>query len=377
MPATAADREMVLRAFGETKAAKGVLGFKPLSADQPSSTGQPKQIQRGGGDPQPLIGNTMGSAAKAAAAKQDAKSKEKEKETKPEVVDLASASDTPPKKAPEKKPEKDSENEVEYEKKAIASAGELLKRLGPALSRAGRYALRAGAVGGGIGGVHGLLRGRDEGQSRIGSILQGIMRGGTIGAGIGGGAGLASGMMTPSGLHKALETLRGTPGRLEYITGRGTMARPSKAVLAAAREAEKKAKNRYGRNALCVSILKRSGEPVVVGSHWETNGRRVVALVKNAIEDFAQERLASRFVYELSDQMQSLGKVETSMLQSLLKHLLKRHHNQKKPLPETKLDTLMAWVEAFEQGEAVEGGAAGELSRWLFLARFITQGGGE
>jgi len=152
---------------------------------------------------------------------------------------------------------------------------------------------------------------------------------------------------------------------------------PLDAVLAAAREAEKKAKNRYGRNALCVSILKRSGEPVVVGSHWETNGRRVVALVKNAIEDFAQERLASRFVYELSDQMQSLGKVETSMLQSLLKRLLKRHHNQKKPLPETKLDTLMAWVEAFEQGEAVEGGAAGELSRWLFLARFITQGGGE
>jgi CRISPR-associated protein Cmr2 len=152
---------------------------------------------------------------------------------------------------------------------------------------------------------------------------------------------------------------------------------PLDAVLAAARDAEKKAKNRYSRNALCISVLKRSGEPVLVGSHWATEGQRIVKLVKNAVEDFIEERLASRFVYELGDQIQSLGRVEPLMVQPLLKRLLKRHRNPRAPLPETQLDALMAWAKAFKQGEAVADGAAGELARWLLLTRFIAQGGGE
>lgn len=152
---------------------------------------------------------------------------------------------------------------------------------------------------------------------------------------------------------------------------------PLDAVLAAARDAEKKAKNRYGRNALCVSVLKRSGEPILVGSHWQAGGQRIVNLVKNAAEDFAKERLASRFVYEFSDQVQALGKVEPPMLQSLLKRLLKRHRNPGQPSSKSQLDIFMAWVEAFEQGEPAGDGATGELARWLLLARFISQGGGE
>ena len=154
---------------------------------------------------------------------------------------------------------------------------------------------------------------------------------------------------------------------------------PLDAVLAAARDTEQKAKNHYGRNALCVSVLKRSGEPILVGSQWNAGGQRVVSLVKNAIEDFSEERLASRFVYEFSDQVRALGQVKPPVIRPLLKRLLKRHRNPNKPPPKSQLDSLMAWIRAFEQAEIaeVEGGAAGELVRWLLLARFIAQGGGE
>jgi hypothetical protein len=175
MPVTAADRELVLRTFGETKVAKGVLGFKPLSADTPASMGQPRQIQRGSGDPKPLVGNVMGSAAKTAAA---AKSKEKEeKETEPEVVDLALASDTPVKKAPEKKPEEESENKAEYTKDAAIT--EALRSLSPLLKKL----LLGGGIGAGVGGVRGALN--PGAEPRLASAL----RGGVTGAGIGAGAG--------------------------------------------------------------------------------------------------------------------------------------------------------------------------------------------
>lgn len=111
MTATAADREMVLRSFGETKTARAET--PPPAAVEPT----PAAVE-----PTPLIGNTWN---------KDAKSKEKEGETTPEVVDLSSASDTPPKKAPEKKPEEASENKIEYDKKAVRAAVALLKASEP------------------------------------------------------------------------------------------------------------------------------------------------------------------------------------------------------------------------------------------------------
>ena len=178
MPATAADREMVLRAFGETKVATGVLGFKPLASGTPSSMGQPTKIQFGGGDPKPLVGNVPGGGAKTAAA---AKSKEKEeKETEPEVVDLATASDTAPKKAPEKKPEEKSENAAEYTKDAAIT--EALRSLSPLLKKL----LLGGGIGAGVGGIRGALNPGDE--PRLASALRGGVMGGGLGAGAGAGA---------------------------------------------------------------------------------------------------------------------------------------------------------------------------------------------
>lgn len=153
---------------------------------------------------------------------------------------------------------------------------------------------------------------------------------------------------------------------------------PLDAVLDEARRAEKDAKNRYRRDAVCVSVLKRSGEPVQVGSKWEADRASIVNLVQNVVSDLEADRLASRFVYELNDQVTALGTVEAPMLSSLLKRLFKRHKGKESEQPKTTLEDLIAWVRAFE-GDTVDvpGGRAGELGRWLLLARFIEQGGGE
>jgi len=153
---------------------------------------------------------------------------------------------------------------------------------------------------------------------------------------------------------------------------------PLDAVLEEARVAEKRAKNHYDRNAVCVSVLKRSGEPVLVGSKWKANDTKIADMVQDAVNDFREGRLAARLVYELNDQVTALGTVEAQMLSPLLKRLLKRHRDKEGAQPRTVLETLMAWIKAFEQeGIDVPGGTAGELCHWLLLARFLAQGGGE
>jgi CRISPR-associated protein Cmr2 len=153
---------------------------------------------------------------------------------------------------------------------------------------------------------------------------------------------------------------------------------PLDAVLEEARRAEKLAKNRYDRNALCVSVLKRSGEAIRVGSKWQINGSRVVDLIDGVVDDLRQERLATQFVYELYDQVSALGTIEEDMLSPLLKRLLNRHQDQKTEELKTKVEDLTIWLSSFAQAQVkVEDGAAMELSRWLLLAQFLAQGGSE
>jgi hypothetical protein len=149
MPATAADREMVLRSFGATKVAH---------VDTPAPT---------------------------ADIPQDAKSKKKEGETTPEIVDLASASDTPPKKAPEKKPEEKSENKIDYTKTAgLLDTIKQLMGQRPLLSKILQQAGRGAGIGAGIGAGYGALS-PAEGEGRVSSAL----RRGALGSLMGGGAG--------------------------------------------------------------------------------------------------------------------------------------------------------------------------------------------
>lgn len=165
---------------------------------------------------------------------------------------------------------------------------------------------------------------------------------------------------------------------------------PLDAALANARRAEEDAKNRYGRNALCIRALKRSGETLEVGTQWSTGRGEdlvdVAGLLKQLIEHFAQERLSSRFAYEVADQARIVTALSAQARSATLKRLVGRHKTNR--LSDAEAEDLQkrlnAWMAALDDwapterqdGREIPQGFA-ELGRWLVLARFIAQGGGE
>lgn len=150
---------------------------------------------------------------------------------------------------------------------------------------------------------------------------------------------------------------------------------PLDAALRAAREAEAAAKSRYGRNALCVRALKRSGETLQVGSKWtDGNGNHLIAIFNAMVEHFQQDRLGSRFAYDVVNSAYALPEAD-ERLRAELKRLLTRHCDRNSPDaldPAKWAERLYQWARMLPEGEQAEG-----LGRWLVLARFLAQGGGE
>lgn len=149
-------------------------------------------------------------------------------------------------------------------------------------------------------------------------------------------------------------------------------------ALAEARGAEKAAKNQYGRNAIVVRLLKRSGDSKQMGGRWDT-----VRLVQQLHSYFKAEKLSSRMAHDL------LAHAEVTTAVSLahspmIKLMLKRHNSKDKGkrLPDIEIDRLedelSKWVFDHEavvplKGDVKQG--LTELGLWLTFARFMAQGG--
>jgi CRISPR-associated protein Cmr2 len=97
-----------------------------------------------------------------------------------------------------------------------------------------------------------------------------------------------------------------------------------------AKEAEELAKKQYGRNALVVIILRRSGEQTRVGCHWqylsERNGKQVILqpllLFATFYELFMQASLSPRCVYMLLEEAPTLIALEPEAQQSEIARIL-------------------------------------------------------
>ncbi len=199
---------------------------------------------------------------------------------------------------------------------------------------------------------------------------------------------------------------------------------PLDATLNAMREAEKAAKNLYGRNALCVHLLKRSGEQVRVGAKWfypdeylkETESydldwqkqwgkqvRDTIALLEDVRRRLRTDWLSMKFAHAVFEEVTTLsGAALTAQArQSEIYRLAKRQKGERCPDPEAQAKELAAkltpFAEALEQhrrkweadwkkhhqrepdaadeAEAPQPGMV-ELAKWLLLMRFIVSGGG-
>ncbi len=115
-----------------------------------------------------------------------------------------------------------------------------------------------------------------------------------------------------------------------------------------AKEAEELAKKQYGRNALVVTILRRSGEQTRVGCHWEygieRNGKQFVLqplfLFATFYELFTREFLSPRCVYKLLEEAPTLIALHQQAQQSEITRLLQHQRTPEGQLSLQRIRSL-------------------------------------
>jgi len=142
---------------------------------------------------------------------------------------------------------------------------------------------------------------------------------------------------------------------------------PLDATLTAMREAEKDAKNKYGRDALCLYVLKRSGEEVHVGAHWQAGGEDTVTVVTEVIELLNQKALSMKFPTIFKEEARFLP---TEAIQAELRRLGRRQSGEQFEQHEQAVEEWLRRAATFAAAIGAE-----EFADWTLLARFIASGG--
>ncbi len=162
-------------------------------------------------------------------------------------------------------------------------------------------------------------------------------------------------------------------------------------------EAEQLAKEHYGRNALVVTVIRRSGEQTRVGCHWQydelAGAGQPIALVTRFYKMFKDDVLSPKCVYILLEEAPTLVKLERQAQQSEIKRVLLRQTSegkQKKP-DKTEIERLSEYLVhlamVMDNDERRKQDAAGsvelhsdqrryglvEVFGWLLVAAFLAR----
>lgn len=150
---------------------------------------------------------------------------------------------------------------------------------------------------------------------------------------------------------------------------------PLDLVLQAVRRAEKAAKNGYGRNALAVEVLKRSGETFTVGTRWrdQTVGD-VVAFLQKVVQWLQEEKLSAKWPYGVQAELPVLKGLPPEAQQAELCRLLRRQarENLLEQAAEELSAKLVDWAKSLSPQAPL---GFEEMVRWLLVCSFIVRGG--
>lgn len=165
---------------------------------------------------------------------------------------------------------------------------------------------------------------------------------------------------------------------------------PLQRAIRSARDAEKRAKNQYGRNVIAVNLIRRSGEDFLVGMNWELDRVDMVAEINAFIQDFRNKNMSYNIPYELDRihyQMVNTEKddelrviIPLAARQAELERTLKRrateqlNKNDKKELIQRWASTILRIAEPTQHDIC---SSWNDATGWTKLARFIAQGGDE
>jgi CRISPR-associated protein Cmr2 len=167
---------------------------------------------------------------------------------------------------------------------------------------------------------------------------------------------------------------------------------PLSAALETARRAERSAKENYGRNAICVHFLRRSGEELRVGTKWfyDEGPEDAISLILDVRRRFSEKRLSMKLAHALYEEAPALAALPEEAQEAELERLMIRHKGERMGAEEaekqaremapalTKLaNSLNAHCRVGERTHETLRPAPGmvELAKWMLLARFLAQGG--
>jgi len=173
---------------------------------------------------------------------------------------------------------------------------------------------------------------------------------------------------------------------------------PLSFVLGVMRRAERQlAKKRYGRNALVVSVIRRSGAQTQVGCRWEyqqiannPEAQQPMKLFSRFYDLFAQDILSPKCVHILLEEAPALIGLDREAQASEIRRVLlrQRSDDKKKDFPDEEADKLaksLAWLaEAMNQEHGFTRASARleddglrdglvEVLGWLLVMTFLTR----
>jgi CRISPR-associated protein Cmr2 len=144
---------------------------------------------------------------------------------------------------------------------------------------------------------------------------------------------------------------------------------PLEGLLLAMQQAEKSAKNAYGRDALCVHVLKRSGEEVRVGAHWQAGGQESAEVVTQLVELLNKRALSMKFPTAVAEEARFLP---GSAIGAELRRLADRQKGEKFEPHKGEVEGWVARASGWASAIHLE-----DFERWVLLARFIASRGRE
>lgn len=163
---------------------------------------------------------------------------------------------------------------------------------------------------------------------------------------------------------------------------------PLSGALRVARETQERAKQVYGRNALCIAALKRSGEPIHVGALWDFGVQDDSFLITEIAAKFGgtPSPLASKFAFDVLSEARVLVEPDDAYA-ARIRWLVQRHtqHNLLTAAEQQQLadrivqmarDLDAFFVKRFGDEDEHRPRGTFEMAQWLLLARFVAQGGG-
>ena len=146
-------------------------------------------------------------------------------------------------------------------------------------------------------------------------------------------------------------------------------------ALDEAREAEEMAKNKYGRNAFCISLNKRAGGTVEFGTKWyfeDDDYFESIPLIEMLVDAFGKDELSPRFAYDLQREATGVDaeSIPIEVKEKEMKRLFLRHMKRKESEGTRKKaeDLASGLARLIKNGVRMQ-----DISRLLIITTFLAR----